>query len=70
MKPQKLDNSPDLFRSQLSQTIDMGHRLMQLADQLMGKYRVTDRCFVSRQIRSSAIAYATFGGVALSESDV
>jgi len=34
MKPQKPDNSPDLFRSQLSQIIDMDHRLVRLADRL------------------------------------
>jgi len=34
MKPQKPDNSPDLFRSQLSQAIDMNYRLVRLADRL------------------------------------
>jgi len=34
MKPQKPDNSPDLLREQLSQIIDMEHRLVRLADQL------------------------------------
>lgn len=34
MKPQKPDNSPDLFRSQLSQIIDMNHRLVRLSNRL------------------------------------
>lgn len=34
MKPKKPDNSPDLFRSQLSQIIDMNHRLVRLADRI------------------------------------
>lgn len=34
MKPQKPNNSPDLFRSQLSQILDMNHRLVRLADRI------------------------------------
>ena len=34
MKPQKPDNSADLFRSQLSQMLNMSHPLIRLSDWL------------------------------------
>jgi len=34
MKPKKPDNSPDLFRSQLSQILDMNHKLVRLAERI------------------------------------
>jgi len=52
MKPQKPDNSPDLFRSQLSQIIDMDHRLVRLADRnsLFFSFRLRSKLSESRNI--------------------
>lgn len=34
MKPQEPDNSSDLFRSQLSQMLNMSHPLLRLSDRM------------------------------------